>query len=149
MPKHERTRIGRRELLKTSGALLGGAVLGARAKAAPEPPFPETLDIVRHLSIGAEALDLAALAQQLCLMPDVPGRCEVLLGPADNLSEFDKDELDLVIVSMLASAHVMQGAGSEAAASIEKQYGALLSTAARKELKSLRSEIEEACQRSP
>src|ERR1035441_6710137 len=39
MPKHERTRIGRRELLKTSGALLGGAVLGARAKAAPEPPF--------------------------------------------------------------------------------------------------------------
>src|ERR1039458_6692052 len=39
MPKHERTRIGRRELLKTSAALLGGAVLGARAKAAPEPPF--------------------------------------------------------------------------------------------------------------
>ena len=39
MPKHERTRIGRRGLLKTSAALLSGALLGARAKAAPEPPF--------------------------------------------------------------------------------------------------------------
>jgi len=29
----------RRGLLKTSAALLGGAVLGSRAKAAPEPPF--------------------------------------------------------------------------------------------------------------
>ena len=39
MPKHDPRRIGRRGLLKTSAALLGGAVLGARAKAAPEPPF--------------------------------------------------------------------------------------------------------------
>ena len=40
----------------------------------------------------------------------------------------------------------MQGAGSEAAASIEKQHGALLSRAARKELKNLRAEIEAARQ---
>src|SRR6202167_5780673 len=39
MPKHERTRITRRALLKTSAALLGGAIFGTRAKAAPEPPF--------------------------------------------------------------------------------------------------------------
>src|ERR1035438_4320053 len=39
MPEHDPRRIGRRGLLKTSAALLGGAVLGARAKAAPEPPF--------------------------------------------------------------------------------------------------------------
>src|ERR1022692_1577740 len=124
---------------------IGGAARWAFLRIARRRPA-EALDIVRHLSIGAEALDLAALAQQLCLMPDVPGRCEVLLGLADNLAEFDKDERDLVIVSMLTSAHVMQGAGSEAAASIEKQYGVLLSSAARKELKSLRREIEEARQ---
>jgi hypothetical protein len=106
----------------------------------------ETLEIVRRLSIGAEALDLAALAQQLCLMPDVPGRSEVLLALADNLAEFDKDERDLVIVSMLTSAHVMHGASSEPAASIESKYGAQLSREARKELKSLRAEIEEARQ---
>jgi uncharacterized protein YecA (UPF0149 family) len=89
---------------------------------------------------------LAALAQQLCLMPDAPGRSEVLLSLADHIDEFDKDERDLVIVSMLTSAHVMHGTGSQPAAIIETQYGALLSREARKELKNLRAEIEEARQ---
>ena len=122
---------------------IGGAARWAFLRVARRRPA-ETLDIIRHLSIGAEALDLAALAQQLCLMPDAPGRSEVLLSLADNLAEFDKDERDLVIVSMLTSAHVMHGAGSQAAATIESQYGALLSREARKELKDLRAEIEAA-----
>jgi hypothetical protein len=124
---------------------IGGAARWAFLRIARRRPA-EALDIVRQLSIGAEALDLAALAQQLCLMPDVPGRSEVLLALADNLSEFDKDEADLVIVSMLTSAYVMHGAAGEPAAAIEAQYGALLSREARKELKSLRAEIEEARQ---
>jgi len=124
---------------------IGGAARWAFLRIARQHP-PEALEIIRRLSIGAEALDLAALAQQLCLMPDVPGRSEVLLALADNLAEFDKDERDLVIVSMLTSAHVMHGAGSEPAASIETKYGAQLSREARKELKSLRAEIEEARQ---
>jgi SEC-C motif len=124
---------------------IGGAARWGFLRIARRHPA-ETLDIIRQLSIGAEALDLAALAQQLCLMPDVPGRSEVLLALADNLSEFDKDERDLVIVSMLTSAHVMHGAGSQPAAIIETQYGALLSREARKELKNLRAEIEEARQ---
>jgi len=124
---------------------IGGAARWAFLRIARQHPS-ETLEVIRRLSIGAEALDLAALAQQLCLMPDVPGRSEVLLALADNLTEFDKDERDLVIVSMLTSAHVMHGAGSEPAASIETKYGAQLSREARKELKSLRAEIEEARQ---
>ena len=124
---------------------IGGAARWAFLRIARQHPS-ETLEIIRRLSIGAEALDLAALAQQLCLMPDVPGRSEVLLALADNLAEFDKDERDLVIVSMLTSAHVMHGASSEPAASIETKYGAQLSREARKELKSLRAEIEEARQ---
>jgi len=124
---------------------IGGAARWAFLRIARQHPS-ETLDIIRRLSIGAEALDLAALAQQLCLMPEVPGRSEVLLALADNLAEFDKDERDLVIVSMLTSAHVMHGASSEPAASIETKYGAQLSREARKELKSLRAEIEEARQ---
>ena len=95
---------------------IGGAARWAFLRIARQHPS-ETLEIIRRLSIGAEALDLAALAQQLCLMPDVPGRSEVLLALADNLAEFDKDERDLVIVSMLTSAHVMHGASSEPAAS--------------------------------
>ena len=124
---------------------IGGAARWAFLRIARRRPA-ETLDIIRQLSIGAEALDLAALAQQLCLMPDAPGRSAVLLSLADNLSEFDKNERDLVIVSMLTSAHVMHGAGSQAAATIEAQYGALLSREARQELKNLRAEIEAARQ---
>jgi hypothetical protein len=122
---------------------IGGAARWAFLRIARQRPA-ETLDIIRRLSIGAEALDLAALAQQLCLMPDVPGRSDVLLSLADNLSEFDKDERDLVVESMLTSAYVMHGAQSETAATIETQHGAMLSREARKELKSLLAEIEEA-----
>jgi SEC-C motif-containing protein len=124
---------------------IGGAARWAFLHIARRHPA-ETLAVIRDLSIGAEALDLAALAQQLCLMPDVPGRSEVLLGLADNIAEFDKDERDLVIVSMLTSAHVMHGAHSEPAAAIEAQHGAQLSREARKELKNLRAEIEDARQ---
>src|ERR1039457_2389485 len=124
---------------------IGGAARWAFHRVARQRPA-ETLDIVRRLSIGAEALDLAALAQQLCLMPEIPGRCEVLLGLADNLDGFDKDERDLAIVSMLTSALVMHGAHAEPAITIEARLGAPLSREARKELKNLRAEIEAARQ---
>ena len=124
---------------------IGGAARWAFTRIARQRPA-ETLDIVRRLSIGAEALDLAALAQQLCMMPAIPGRAEVLLSLADNLSEFQKDERDLVIVSMLTSALVMHGAHAEPAITIEAQYGAQLSREARKELKNLRAAIEGARQ---
>jgi SEC-C motif len=124
---------------------IGGAARWAFTRIARRRPA-ETLDIVRRLSIGAEALDLAALAQQLCLMPDAPGRSEALLGLSDNLAEFEKDERDLVIVSMLTSALVMHGAHAEPAITIEARHGAQLSREARKELKNLRAEIEAARQ---
>jgi hypothetical protein len=124
---------------------IGGAARWAFTRIARRRPA-ETLDIVRRLAIGAEALDLAALAQQLCLMPEIPGRSDVLLGLADNLAEFDKGERDLVIVSMLTSALVMHGADAEPATTIEARFGAQLSREARKELKNLRAEIEAARQ---
>src|ERR1039457_5127094 len=124
---------------------IGGAARWAFTRIARQRPA-ETLDIVRRLAIGAEALDLAALAQQLCLMPEIPGRSEVLLSLADNIGEFEKDERDLLIVSMLTSALVMHGAHAEPAIAIEARYGAQLSREARKELKNLRAEIEAARQ---
>src|ERR1019366_4799252 len=124
---------------------IGGAARWAFTRIARQRPG-ETLDIVRRLSIGAEALDLAALAQQLCMMPDAPGRSDVLLSLADNLAEFDKGERDLVIVATLTSALVMHGAPAEPATTIEARYGAQLSREARKELKNLRAEIEAARQ---
>jgi hypothetical protein len=124
---------------------IGGAARWAFTRIARQRPA-ETLDIVRRLAIGAEALDLAALAQQLCMMPEIPGRSDVLLSLADNLGEFEKDERDLVIVAMLTSALVMHGEHAEPAITIEVRYGAQLSREARKELKNLRTEIEAARQ---
>ena len=123
---------------------IGGAARWAFTRISRQRPA-ETLDIVRRLAIGAEAIDLASLAQQLCLMRDVPGRSEVLLSLSDDLAEFDGGERDLVIVSMLASALVMHG-DAEPATTIEARHGAQLSREARKELKSLRAEIEVARQ---
>ena len=62
------------------------------------------------------------------------------------MTEFDKEERDLVLVSMLTSAHVMHGGESQAASTIEAKYGALISREARKELRGLRGEIDEARQ---
>ena len=77
-------------------------------------------------------------------MPDVPGRKEALLGLAINLPELDDDGRALVVVSMITSAYVMEGAKGELAASIEAEHGASLNREARKELKSIRAEIDEA-----
>src|ERR1039457_3004834 len=50
---------------------IGGAARWAFTRIARQRPA-ETLDIVRRLSIGAEALDLAAVAPTLRLMPEIP-----------------------------------------------------------------------------
>ncbi|MCU1233933.1 MAG: motif domain protein [Candidatus Solibacter sp.] len=124
---------------------MGGAARWAFLRIARLKP-EATIEVVRTLTVGAEALDLAGLAQQLCLMPDVPGRKEALLGLAMNLPELDEDGAALVVVSMITSAYVMEGANGELAASIEKEYGSHLNREARKELKVIRSEIDAARQ---
>ena len=105
----------------------------------------ESLAIVRNLAAAADPLDIAALAQQLCLMPDLPGRPETLLSLAANLDSFDDaDGAALVVLSMLAAALIMEGARSPLAASIKTQFGKHLTREARAELKSLRAEVDEA-----
>ena len=120
---------------------LGGAARWAFLRIARRRPA-ETLEVIRALTLGAEALDLAALAQQLCLMPEVPGRKEALLGLAVNLPELDDDERALVVVSMITSAYVMEGSSGELADALEKEHGADLNREERTELKSIRAEID-------
>jgi hypothetical protein len=122
---------------------LGGSARWAFLRIARRRPA-DALEVIRSLTVGAEALDLAGLAQQLCLMPDVPGRKEALLGLAVNLPELDEDGAALLVVSMITSAYVMEGSRGELAASIEADYGSALNREARKELKAIRSEIDAA-----
>jgi hypothetical protein len=120
---------------------VGGAARWAFLRIARSRPA-ETLELIRTLSVGAEALDLATLAQQLCLMPDVPGRAETLLGLAVNIPELDGDERALVVLSMLTSAHIMEHGKGNLAASIEAHFGNELNGAARKEIKAIREELD-------
>ena len=120
---------------------MGGAARWAFSRIAHRHPA-ETLATIQRLSVGAAAIDLAAYAQQLCLMPDVPGRKEALRALAVNLPELDGDDAALVVVSMITAAHVMEGKNSALAASIEAEHGSLLTREARKELNAIRGEID-------
>jgi hypothetical protein len=122
---------------------LGGSARWAFLRIARRRPA-ETVNVIRTLTVGAEALDLAALAQQLCLMPDVSGRAAALLGMAVNLPELDDDGRALVVMAMITSACVMEGSGSPLARSIEAEHGAALHREARKELKVIRAELDQA-----
>ena len=101
----------------------------------------EALAIIRQATADGEALDLAGLAQQICLMPKVPGRTEALLGIAGRVQDFPKEGRELVVLSCITSALVMQGANSELAVTLEKRYAAALSREARSELKHIRAEF--------
>jgi hypothetical protein len=122
---------------------LGGAARWAFLRIARRRPA-ESLAIVRNLAAAADPLDLAALAQQLCFLPETPQRTEALFALATNLEAFDKDGAALVVLSMLTSALLMEGRQSPLAASIESQFGKHLTRDARAELKTLRAEVDEA-----
>jgi hypothetical protein len=101
----------------------------------------EALRIMRQMTADGEALDLAGLAQQICMMPEVPGRAEALTGIADRVQDFPTEGAELVVLSVITSALVMQGANSELAVTLEKRYAAALSREARAELKRIRAEF--------
>jgi tetratricopeptide (TPR) repeat protein len=101
----------------------------------------EALEIMRQMTGDGEALDLAGLAQQICMMPKVPGRAEALSGIAGRVQDFPKEGAELVVLSVITSALVMQGGNSELAVTLEKRYAAGLSREARSELKRIRAEF--------
>jgi hypothetical protein len=102
------------------------------------------LEFIRRLIPAAEPIDIAVMAQQICLMPDVPGRKETLLAMSGRVPDFRREDRAIAAVAMIVSAHVMEGMESALAASIEKEYDADLTAKARRELKDLRSQIKDA-----
>src|SRR5262249_21993767 len=86
-------------------------------------------------------MELGAYAQQLCLMPDTPGRKDVLLSIRDRLPGLNRHEQSAVMLAMLISAQVIEGPRSEMAARLEQQHGSALSAEARRQLKELRRDL--------
>ena len=106
------------------------------------PRPAETLDFIRAQIPAASPIELAAYAQQICLMPDTPGREDAILSMAGHLDRFDRDHRSVVLVAMIVSGHVMEGPKSPLAASIERQHGPDITASARRELKAVVKEIE-------
>ena len=102
----------------------------------------ESLAELGRLATGAEALEISGLAQQISFMHDTPGRGDALLALAANLDDFEQGERDLVLVSMVACAHLMEGPKGEMGRTIEERYGSQFSRAGRKELEEIRGEVE-------
>ncbi len=122
---------------------LGGAARWAFQRVARRQP-EQSLAVIRNIATGAEPLDLACLAQQICTMPEGAGRTETLLYLAANLEALDTDGAALVVLSMMTAAYLMEGSTSALAASFESEFGRYLTSEARKELKSLRGEADQA-----
>jgi tetratricopeptide (TPR) repeat protein len=100
------------------------------------------LDLIRREIPAAGPIELGAFAQQICLMPDAPGRKETLLQIASRLPGFNREEQAAAVTAMIVSAYVMEGVKSDLAASIERQYGSYLTPAARNNLKEVREQLK-------
>ncbi len=102
----------------------------------------EALSRLNLLIPGAEAFDLAAFAQQVCLMPVTEGRADSLLAIAGRVKEFDKIERAALVVSLIAGAYVMEGMDSALAATFLRDYGDHLDGKARRELEEVREQLK-------
>ena len=123
-----------------SDETLAGAARWACQRLAFQRPA-EALGIIGQLTADGEALDLAGLAQQICMMPEVPGRAEAITCIAGRVQDFPKEGAELVVLSVITSALAMQGGTSGLAATLEKRYASALSRQARSELKRIRAEF--------
>lgn len=101
----------------------------------------ESLQAIRRIVPTAEALHRAGLAQQLCQMPDVPGRIEVLASLAEGMESYPGEEQESLLLSMISSAWVMQGVNCDLGHSLQERYGSVLAGDSRKELKKIRAEL--------
>ena len=102
----------------------------------------EVLHEILLLIPVAGSYELAAFAQQIGMMPATPGRPEALIAIERRLPDFDGMERGIVALAIVTSAWIMEGIGSPLAARFEREYGSQIPAEARRELKSVRKQLE-------
>ena len=102
----------------------------------------EAVAAVRGMIPSAEPIDLASYAQQICLMPDTPGRRDALLEIEGRLPGLEGMDKGVVGLGLITAAMVMDGPESEYAAALESRYAASFPAEARRELKNVRKQIQ-------
>jgi SEC-C motif len=102
----------------------------------------ETLRELSRVIPSAGAFDLAAIAQQICMMPPTSGRIEALLAMEARIVEFKEFEQAAVATSLITAAYVMEGLDSLLGARLVRDHGDQLPGEARKELKLIRGQLK-------
>jgi hypothetical protein len=102
----------------------------------------EALREIGGVIADAEAVELGVLAEQLCRIPDTPGRTELLKEIGDRVLDFSGDDRAAVALSVIVSAWVMEGLDAPLGAEFLKDYQQDLTPDAKRELKKARKSLE-------
>ncbi|HXA52124.1 MAG TPA: SEC-C metal-binding domain-containing protein [Candidatus Acidoferrum sp.] len=103
----------------------------------------EVLDQLNLLIPTAGPFDLAAQVQQISIMPATPGRAEALLAIERRLADLSGQERATVAASLIVASYVTEGVDSPVGARLYGEYGKHLPAEAKRELKEIRSELED------
>lgn len=98
------------------------------------------LQKIREMIPGASGEERFSLAEQLTIMPLMPGRVEALIGLTDGIAHLPEDQQEALAVATIAGVMVAEGVDSPLAASLETQFAGVLSAKGRSNLRDLRRE---------
>jgi hypothetical protein len=101
----------------------------------------EVLAHLTQLTPTAEPFDLAAQAQQICMMPETPGRVDALLAIERRLPDFEGDDIAVVATALITALYVMDGADSPLAARLLDACVKRMSAGDKREFDQIRSEL--------
>jgi hypothetical protein len=100
----------------------------------------ETVEKIREMLTGADAAERVVLAQQIAMIPKVPGRSAVLSKLTEGIERFPKSQREAVIIGAIAGFYLVEGGKSFQAALLDRKYSGSFSEEARSDLRKLRKE---------
>ena len=123
-------------LIRQDDDLSGPAEWAFRRMAWQDPVA--TLEKIREIVPPAGNAERVLLAHQIGLMPNVPGRSEVLTSLTHGIANSHKDEQDAVALSAIVAVMMVEGRHSPLASSLERQFGGVLSRESRAGIRDIR-----------
>ncbi|SPF54325.1 SEC-C motif domain protein [Candidatus Sulfopaludibacter sp. SbA4] len=123
-------------LIRQDDDLSGPAEWAFRRMAWQDPVA--TLKKIREIVPQTGSAERVTLAHQIGLMPNVPGRSEVLTSLTQGIGDLHKDEQDAVAVSAIVAVMMVEGRHSPLSSTLERQFGGVLSRESRAGIRDIR-----------
>ena len=99
------------------------------------------LEKIREIVPQARGAEHVLLAHQIGLMPDVPGRCDVLVSLTEGIERLGKEEKDALLLSAMVGIMMVEGCNSPLASSLDKRHPGVLSRESRSSIRDIRREV--------